>query len=280
MNLIGSGGGPDGPSGFLRVGGMLVLVDKKFAGLGSDRFFEAIVAEDFLEMGHGVERGFRFEVAGESGAGVERGLVAVVEEIDVGPLDGHGGEEKEGADDPLGLLGIGDSFPFGESSGFLVGFGGTVVSKFGDPNWSVLYVLVPPGDEVFDVFQVAGQGGVFGKAALPGRPAGELGINVDGEDIDKVVEPLQAGHTLLVVAAFSGGEVAGADYELRIAGPQSGGHGAENSGVVGVGPLSGFVSDFDRLDELAVSRGAELAGKILAVSSRILLKIIPLVDGN
>ena len=56
------------------------MLDPELAGLVGDDLLEAAVAENALQVGEGVEGRFRLEMAGDSGAGMEAGLVLVIEE--------------------------------------------------------------------------------------------------------------------------------------------------------------------------------------------------------
>lgn len=257
---------------------MLVFLDAEFVGFVGDDFLEAVIAEVFLEVGDGVEGGLGLEVAGEAGAGVEAGFVVVVEEVDVGSLDGHGGEEEEGADVPPRLLFVGDALPFGEGAGCFLGLGGAVVSEFGDPDRLTGHLLIAPVAEALNVGEVFLELGVFGEAAFPGGPADELGVGVDGEDVDEVVHAVEAGDALFVITAGSGGEVAGGDFEGGVGGAKSGGHGAEDAVVVGVAPLAGFVADLDGLDEFAVAGGAEFLGEVGAVGAGVFFEVVPVFE--
>ena len=181
------------------------MMDAEVAGLVSDDFLEAAVAEDALQVGEGVEGWLRLEMAGETGAGVEAGLVVVIEKVNVGALDGQRGEDKQGADEPLGLLLVGDALPFREIAGGGIGLGGGVVTELGDPDGFARHVGVPPFAERFDILQVARQLRVLRKTPPPGGPGFELGVTVDGEDVEELGKFCHAVHGFFIIPALTGG---------------------------------------------------------------------------
>src|SRR3954471_12547449 len=120
-------------------------------------------------------------------------------------------------------------------------------------------MLIPPAAEGLQVLKIFRQLRIFWKTAPPGRPAFELGVGVHIKDIEQGRIVAHTGDALLVSAAPAGSEIAGEDLQGRIAFTNALRGGLEESAVGVVVPVSRFVADFHRIDQLAFSGRAKLA---------------------
>src|SRR5258705_2254717 len=113
---------------------MRVFLNANLSRSVRDNATEAIIAERALKMSQCVKRWLRLKMTSDARTRMQRRFVLVVEEVNIGAIDGHRGKHKQRADEPLRLLLVRNPDPFSGVAGWLRRLSTTVIAKFSEPN--------------------------------------------------------------------------------------------------------------------------------------------------